>query len=129
MGSMTQRLTRCQRMRKRADIDPVFRRGLRAGDGRLLLVARRRDDRENGEPSRRGGVSVSKRHGSAVRRNRLKRLCRETWRLSQHDLPDGFDYVLVPRVGVQADLAGLQESLIHLAGRIARRAEKGGSSS
>lgn len=41
------------------------------------------------------GISVSKGCGNAVVRNRLKRLVRETFRLEQHNIPSGYDYLLI----------------------------------
>jgi ribonuclease P protein component len=46
-------------------------------------------------PHPRFGVSIGKSAGSAVMRNRLKRLARETFRLNQHNLPVSWDYVLI----------------------------------
>src|SRR5439155_22606439 len=50
---------------------------------------------ELGHP--RLGISISRRVGTAVRRNRIKRLLREAFRIHQHDLPRGYDLVFVVR--------------------------------
>jgi ribonuclease P protein component len=55
----------------------------------------------NGLKVARLGVSVGVKHGNAVRRNRIKRVFRAAFRLSQTVLAGGVDYVLIPRLGVK----------------------------
>ena len=68
----------------------VLARNLRVGNELLTLYIAENDC---GYP--RLGVSVGKSCGGAVLRNRLKRLLREAFRLSQEEIPAGFDYLLM----------------------------------
>jgi len=112
------RAGKTMRISSRKESSELFRRGIRAGDSRLLLIGRAN---ENPAGPPRCVVTVSKRHGNAVRRNRLKRLSREAFRLQRPFLPAGFDFALLPNVGKDLDLKGLMDSLSHLAGRIERK--------
>lgn len=51
--------------------------------GRFIKIQMRTDSYSE----RRLGITVSRRYGNAVARNRFKRLIREAFRLSQHSLP------------------------------------------
>ena len=103
------------RLRTPAEYERVYAAGQRRGDRHLLIFAE-----INGLETARCGISVSRRHGNAVKRMRLKRLLREAFRLAQHDLPQGFDFVLIPRQGSGAGLAEYGDSFVRLAGQLAK---------
>ena len=107
-----------QRLKSTAEFDAVYNRKKSAADGLMIVFGKRSD-----LPHPRVGLSVSKKHGSAPVRNRIKRILREAFRTLQHELPAGVDFVIVPRVGPPLELAGAKLSLQILAGKVAKRLE------
>jgi len=119
---MDQRAGRKYRVTKRSDLRRIFAEGRKARNAALTLLAL-----PNGLPHARCAVAVSRRHGTAVARNRIKRLCREALRLGRSDLPAGWDYLILPRAGSRLTLAEIRSSLTNLAGRLTGRAAEGGA--
>ena len=83
---------RSRRITRRRDFAAVFaaRRGAQAGP---LMV----HGAPNGTKQCRLGLAVGRKVGNAPRRNRIKRLLREAFRHLQHELPPGWDLVIVVR--------------------------------
>jgi ribonuclease P protein component len=108
------------RLSRSADFDRVFRSGRSHAGRELVLYVFPRG--EDGSP--RLGLSVSRKVGGAVERNRVKRLLREAFALESARLPAGTDAVVVARNEARAlaereGLAGIQRALAELIGRAA----------
>lgn len=107
------------RVRKQADFERVHREQAYAADDILVLRGCR-----NGLDRARLGLSVSRKVGNAVVRNRWKRLIREAFRTLPGQIPVGLDFVARPRKGAVASLAAIRASLPRLCRRLARKATK-----
>lgn len=90
-------LRRRSRLSRSQDFDRVYRAGRSVANKYLVLYYFRRVGHDGDESSSRVGFSVSKRMGSAVERNRLKRVLREAFRLNEQRIRSDFDFVLIAR--------------------------------
>ena len=83
-----------ERIRRRADFLRISRDGAKYQTGHFRLSMC-----PNSLPHRRLGVTVGKHVGTAVKRNRVKRLLREFFRLNKARLPASTDIVVVAKEG------------------------------
>ena len=113
---MKKRFLPAYHIRRTADFRRAYQHRCTASDRRLLVFGC-----PNGLPYPRIGLSVSRKVGGAVVRNRWKRLIREAFRIRREQLPVGIDLVVIPRQDVEPEFSGLLQSLPSLADRLAGR--------
>lgn len=107
-----------RRVLKPTEFTLTLRRGQCAADGVLVMFAIRVDD-----PNRpaRLGVTIPKKTGCAVVRNRWKRLIRESFRLQQDHIPAGFDFVVRPKKDARPTWEAIRKSVPKLAAKCERK--------
>lgn len=109
------RFRKRERLRKRSDYARVYAARRIASDGFLIVYVL-----ENGLTWSRLGLSVGKRVGGAVRRNRIRRLIREAFRNNKGDLQSGLDIICVAKPAANTEMTMLARSLRNLVARAVR---------
>ena len=95
-----------RRLRTREEFSAVYDAKVRESRGPLVIYAM-----PNGLGFPRLGLSTSRKVGTAARRNRIRRLLREAFRHLQHDLPAGYDLLIILRPHEPLMLADYQRLL------------------
>jgi ribonuclease P protein component len=81
------------RLKKQADFERLFHKGKRAFSPSLTVLYFTTKLDKNVM-----GISIGKRHGKSVKRNRIKRLLREAFRTVEKDIKGKYSIVLLPKV-------------------------------
>ena len=95
-------------LRRTRDYDEVYRRGRRRRSPHFLVIAH-----HTGGKELRIGISVQKRLGGAVVRNRIRRRIREAIRQDDWSAGRGCDVVVQPRLAAvtRVEFAAMKEEL------------------
>jgi ribonuclease P protein component len=104
------------RLRSNQDYREVLKGGRSVADNLAVLYVLQRSVPEG---ANRFGVSVPRRFGTAVARNRVRRLFWEAYRQDAALLRPGLDLVLIPRVGARGK--GYHDAVSSLHGLLARQ--------
>ena len=112
-----------RRLSRSAEFERVYRQGRSKANRYLVLYVFPREDEADDEGPRLG-LSVSRKVGGAVDRNRVKRCLREAFWAEAERLPAGADYVAVARpdlreVAERDGTAGVQKALAELVDQLA----------
>ena len=101
------------RIKKNAEFSKLFKKGKRVFSPALSLIY---------YPSRQAemGIALSKKHGKAVTRNRIKRLLREIYRKNHHLLGGNYSVILMPRPAEEHGYGELEKSMICCFDRVNR---------
>ena len=95
-----------ERLGKNGEFNRVYRNGARLYGKGFTLVYLRDEQSGNRFPESRLGISVPRKVGNSVQRNRIKRIVREAFRLHREIFPQGSDIVFAVRPGFP--LTGMQ---------------------
>ena len=109
-----------QRVVRRDEFTRALRQGSCAADGTLVLFAIATIDSQPPQL----GVTIPKKTGNAVTRNRWKRLIRESFRTQQDQLPTGYQFIVRPKKGARPCWPQIQASIPKLAAKAIARASQ-----
>lgn len=108
-----------QRIKKNKEFQRIFKKGKSFANRQFIVYVLKND-----QPEFRVGLSVSKKVGNAVTRNRIKRYIRQTFLERKDDLMQNADYVIIARQqAAEMDFHESKKSLEHVL-RIARALPK-----
>lgn len=99
------------RLRSRSDFSRVYKTGRSFANSQFVVYW----SRNSGTECFRAGVSVSRKLGGAVVRNRMRRVVKELIRLNQEKIADRTDFIIiVRRPALEMKTQALERSLLHV---------------
>lgn len=94
------------RLKKNVDFQRLFKKGKKVYSKYLTLIYVPHRDKTV------MGIALSKKHGKAVKRNRIKRLIRAAFSYNLDKLCGTYSIVILPRICEEYSYAGIEKSLL-----------------
>lgn len=113
------RFPQAARVKRSDDFSEIIQAGAFFADDVLVVNLRQASD-----GGTRIGITIPKKTGNAVVRNRWKRWLREAFRLHQAELPQGFELIVRPKRGATGGFEAICSSLVGSANKAAKRARR-----
>jgi len=109
--SWRDKMNELMRLRKNEEFQLVFKQGKSFANRQFVVYVLKNAERKYS----RLGLSVSKKMGNAVMRNRIKRLIKEIFRELGDRLEAGNDYIVISRKPVRTmEYSDMKDSLEHV---------------
>jgi ribonuclease P protein component len=99
------------RVKKNEEFQLIFKNGQSFANRQFVVYVLKKEN----QPNFRIGLSVSKKIGKAVTRNRVKRYIRQVFQELKEQIQTGYDFVIIARMPVaEMDYYQVKKSLIHV---------------
>jgi len=93
----TQTFGKHERVRKRKEFQAAYEKGARFSSDNFIVFVH-----NNQSGTKRLGVTVTKKVGNSVKRNRAKRLLREFFRLNKDKIPESRDVIIIAKKDISS---------------------------
>jgi ribonuclease P protein component len=104
------RFTKADRLLKRSDFLKLSFSGTKIHNGHFVLIYSKTENKKS-----RLGITVTKKVGKSVIRNRIKRYCREFFRLNRCIIPENMDInIIAKRNALALDSKQIFQTLEHI---------------
>jgi ribonuclease P protein component len=103
-------MDKSEKIKKNSHFRFIYSRGKSYSNDKLVLYIFKNKKNIN-----RTGLSVSKKIGNSVVRNRIKRLIRESYRLNKIKFKKGYDLIFIARIGSKnSNFRDIEKSVLYL---------------
>ena len=102
-------MQKIESLKKESEFKRLYKKGASFANKQLVLIILKNNLEIN-----RLGIVISKKFGKANKRNRCRRLIKESYRSFGQNIKMGYDIIIIPRAEAPDDFWKIKSSLSHL---------------